>query len=457
MARIAPDPQPDDHRYHRRLGRTLPDHTGTFSGRWQTAAGVQTASAAIAHPPAFPVQQPEQRCLAHAQRSSQGRGGAARSRGPVPRAARGCAQTRARDRRARNLAPVPGSGENPSRRPAAGEMEREQYSAFRVDAGTDPATAFGKCHLSRHRAAVRRRHDQDRDVGRRRGAEYHDQQSVAGRAQGDTQQGQQARAGKHPPAPGDPIRQRCQHAGHSGRRPVSCQDQNADHPGMTMELAAKSRLFLDRLRGRARDIEKSLERLLPAAETLPDEKTEFLPNFCTGEVVFNVVVVAEMLAIVINLIIPRNFLSPTVLQDLLLISLFIQWVALAGTVVLCYTRKYLNRLPNLRALGMAYLLLLLTTFVVSEITVLILWAVGRVDGPRPAWYVDFNILTLTISAMINGLLLRLFLAKHELTQRTLSEARAKLQALQTRIRPHFVFNSMNIIASLTRNAPNKAE
>ena len=224
-----------------------------------------------------------------------------------------------------------------------------------------------------------------------------------------------------------------------------------------MELASKSRLFLDRLRERVRNIEQRLERMLPAAQTLPGAKTEFLPNFCTGEVVFNVVVVAEMLAIVINLIVPRNFISPTVLQDLLLISLFIQWVALAGTAVLCYTRKYLNRLPNLRALGMAYLLLLLTTFVVSEITVLILWAVGRVDGPRPAWYVDFNILTLTISAMINGLLLRLFLAKHELTQRTLSEARAKLQALQTRIRPHFVFNSMNIIASLTRNEPAKAE
>ncbi|MBI3571140.1 MAG: sensor histidine kinase [Gammaproteobacteria bacterium] len=221
-----------------------------------------------------------------------------------------------------------------------------------------------------------------------------------------------------------------------------------------MELAAKTRLLLDRLRGGARDVE---QRPLPAAEAPPGEKTEFLPNFCTGEVVFNVVVVAEMLAIVINLIIPRNFLSPTALQDLLLISIFIQWVALAGTAVLCYTRKYLNRLPNLRALGAAYLLLLLTTFVVSESVVWLLWALGRLQTARPAWYADFHILNLTISAIINGLLLRLFLAKHELQSRTLSEARAKLQALQSRIRPHFVFNSMNIIASLTRSAPEKAE
>ena len=221
-----------------------------------------------------------------------------------------------------------------------------------------------------------------------------------------------------------------------------------------MELASKTSLLLDRLRGGARAVK---QRLLPAPEVAPGEKAEFLPDFCTGEVVFNVVVVAEMLAIVINLVIPRNFLSPTVMQDLLLISIFIQWVALAGTAVLCYTRKYLNRLPNLRALGAAYLLLLLTTFVVSECVVWLLWAMGRLNTARPAWYADFHILNLTISAIINGLLLRLFLAKHELQSRTLSEARAKLQALQSRIRTHFVFNSMNIIASLTRSAPEKAE
>jgi two-component system sensor histidine kinase AlgZ len=224
-----------------------------------------------------------------------------------------------------------------------------------------------------------------------------------------------------------------------------------------VELATKGRSFRDRLKAGGRYVEQRLDRLLPLPETPPGEKAEFLPNFCTGEVVFNVVVVAEMLAIVINLIIPRDFLGTSAFQDLILISLFIQWVALAGTAVLCYTRKYLNRLPNLRALGMAYLLLLLTTFVISECAVLLLWAIGRIDTPQPAWYVSFNILTLTISAIINGLLLRLFLAKHELTQRTLSEARAKLQALQSRIRPHFVFNSMNIIAALTRSAPDKAE
>jgi len=224
-----------------------------------------------------------------------------------------------------------------------------------------------------------------------------------------------------------------------------------------MELSEKYRLWLARMKDGFARIEQRLDALLPPTEAPAEKNAEFLPNFCTGWVVFNVVVVAEMLAIVINLVIPRNLLSASPFQDLLLISLFIQWVALAGTTVLCYTRKYLNRLPNLRALGMAYLLLLLTTFAVSECAIWLLWLTKKIGTPRPEWYADFHILTLTISAIINGLLLRFFVAKHELTRLTLSEARAKMQALQSRIRPHFVFNSLNIIASLTRREPEKAE
>ena len=97
------------------------------------------------------------------------------------------------------------------------------------------------------------------------------------------------------------------------------------------------------------------------------------------------------------------------------------------------------------------------TFLVSELSLWLLWGMGKVSSPHPEWYANFHILTLTLSALVNGMLLRLFLAKHALTRHIAAEARAKLQALQSRIRPHFVFNSLNIIAALTRSAPEKAE
>ena len=69
---------------------------------------------------------------------------------------------------------------------------------------------------------------------------------------------------------------------------------------------------------------------------------------------FNVAVVAQLLALVIVLVMPRDFLTPSAGQDLLVISLFAQWVALGGTATLCYARRILNRPPRLRALVAAF-------------------------------------------------------------------------------------------------------
>jgi two-component system, LytTR family, sensor histidine kinase AlgZ len=224
-----------------------------------------------------------------------------------------------------------------------------------------------------------------------------------------------------------------------------------------LELSARTREWIERLRHRARAAEEQLQARLTTSSAADEDASAILPDFCHGWIVFNSVIAAELLAIVVTLVMPRGIIAPTVGQDLLLVSVFVQWIALSGTAVLCYTRRHLNRLPKLRALAAAYLLLLLTTFVVSELAVLLLWAIGQVKTARPEWYGDFQILNLTISAIANGLLLRHYLARHELRQRVLSEARARMQALQSRIRPHFVFNSLNIIASLTRTEPAKAE
>lgn len=55
------------------------------------------------------------------------------------------------------------------------------------------------------------------------------------------------------------------------------------------------------------------------------------------------------------------------------------------------------------------------------------------------------------------LILRYFYIQEQLRVRQRTELTARLQALQSRIRPHFLFNSMNIIASLIHVDPDKAE
>ena len=203
---------------------------------------------------------------------------------------------------------------------------------------------------------------------------------------------------------------------------------------------------------RLRDVADRLG-LLPTAAA--DAGEEFLPDFCSAPVVVSVAIIAEMFAFITTLVTRR--ISLNIVEDLLLISVFVQWVALTSVAALCFARPYLHRLPKLRALGVAYALLLAITVLMSEAAVWVLYAFGRISVARPEWYGYFHVQNFTVSLLVNALALRYILAKHELKQRTYSEARAKLQALQSRIRPHFVFNSLNIIASLTRNEPARAE
>jgi two-component system sensor histidine kinase AlgZ len=188
----------------------------------------------------------------------------------------------------------------------------------------------------------------------------------------------------------------------------------------------------------------------------PDgEAAGFLPNFCSGPMVINVVVIAQMMALVITLVARR--ISVNIFQDLLIVSLFVQWIALSEAGTLCALRSWINRLPRVPAIAVTYGLLLLVTVVVTEMAVWLLYTTGKIQTPRPDWYFYFHVQNFSISIVVNALALRYLLGVHQLQQRTLSEERARMQALKSRIRPHFVFNSLNIIASLTRSSPAKAE
>ncbi len=180
-----------------------------------------------------------------------------------------------------------------------------------------------------------------------------------------------------------------------------------------------------------------------------------IPDFCRGEMVLNVVVLAQFVAIIFTIVIPS--LTASIFADLFLISIFIQWIALMSVSALCLARPYLNRLPERRALLMAYLLLLCITWLVGEFALWILATFELVSSARPSWYGYFHAQNLMVSAIINALALRYFVARHQLRLKTQSEERVRAEILRQKIRPHFLFNSMNIIASLTQRAPVRAE
>lgn len=179
-----------------------------------------------------------------------------------------------------------------------------------------------------------------------------------------------------------------------------------------------------------------------------NEHRAFLPNFCAIRMVFGVVVSAELLAIVLTLgAFPRQDLFWGELSQR---SLYIQWVALSVIALYCSLRKPLGRLSHSSAGVIAWCLILLVT---AGVFMAAQWLGLRGESR----VIPALVQHLAIAGIVGAVLLRYLYEQHRERQRELAESQARLQALQARIRPHFLFNSMNTIASLTRVDADLAE
>ena len=185
----------------------------------------------------------------------------------------------------------------------------------------------------------------------------------------------------------------------------------------------------------------------------------FLPDFCSVRMVFAVVVISELLAIVLTLA-PMESRSGR-WGDLSITSLFIQWVGLSSAAVLCISRPRLSRMSETRAAISSYLLLITTTLVITELAWWISQEIPHAGIDKQwnfdSWHADLLLRNLGISAIVSALVLRYFYVQQQWKKNMRAEAEARLQALQSRIRPHFLFNSLNTIASLTQINPKQAE
>ena len=181
----------------------------------------------------------------------------------------------------------------------------------------------------------------------------------------------------------------------------------------------------------------------------------FLPDFCHIRIVFSVVIIAELLAFVLTLATPSarggdwDYLS--------LISIYILWVALCSIALLCSLKAKLAKLNNSLAALAAFCLLLLTTAAFSEAAFQISLHYGAGALQINMSHLEFISRNLAICAIASLLTLRYFFLQHQLKLNIEAENQFRLQALQARIRPHFLFNALNSIASLIRRQPQQAE
>jgi two-component system, LytTR family, sensor histidine kinase AlgZ len=185
----------------------------------------------------------------------------------------------------------------------------------------------------------------------------------------------------------------------------------------------------------------------------------YLPDFCTSRVTLAIVLIVELTALLLTL--ARNDPGLDFWTDLGRTSIFLLWIGLTAAGLLCWLRSKLAGLSTARSSTVVLVAIITLIAVISALTFLF----GRSDAafgagiapffPQAFW--PFTLRNVTIGFVVAALALRYFYVLDQWRRNVEMQARARVHALQARIRPHFLFNSMNTIASLTRSDPRRAE
>jgi two-component system sensor histidine kinase AlgZ len=186
--------------------------------------------------------------------------------------------------------------------------------------------------------------------------------------------------------------------------------------------------------------------------SLNNKNRGYLPDFCDADVFLRVMLVIELFAIVFALI---SFRTGSLYVQIALNSVLMQWIGLSVAAILCgmMRKGYLSdtRTATVTSIAVTIIITLLISWI--SISLMETLRLGS-QWPNSAFILLRNT---SIATIMIGLALRYFYVRFESEKALEIRARSRLEALQARIRPHFLFNSMNTIASLTHADPDLAE
>ncbi len=180
----------------------------------------------------------------------------------------------------------------------------------------------------------------------------------------------------------------------------------------------------------------------------------WMPDFCSLPILGSVVVIVELIVMIV-LIAPGQGAWPD-LRDFFAASFLAQWIALISAAALCKAGPWLGRQSAYWGSLCAVALPMTIAAVCSSLAISLdrSLALRLIPGNEIATFVLANTL---LAGLVGSIVLRYFYVLQQWSRGIEAQATARIETLQARIRPHFLFNSLNAIASLIRIDADKAE
>ncbi len=182
-----------------------------------------------------------------------------------------------------------------------------------------------------------------------------------------------------------------------------------------------------------------------------DSPGVYPPTFCTWRVMLVVMLITELAVFLIG--IGKDEMPGW--GWLSLATLYAQWLAIFSISGLCISSGWINRMSATGAWIGSWLLMVLLTAAFSY-GAWQAYLLLRLDSELPSAG-NFVLESVFAVAIVAAAFLRYLLVRSRWRAELMAQAEARVQALQARIRPHFLFNSLNTIASLVPTDPKNAE
>ena len=180
-----------------------------------------------------------------------------------------------------------------------------------------------------------------------------------------------------------------------------------------------------------------------------------IPNFCEARAILTLAFAMALVASVLTLATVAASDEP--LKRWFLIMLYLQWIGFCGAATLCWARRWLRYARPGVVFFVCWGLLVVIVMVIANFAYRgSLWLgldFATADETRLAFIARHTM----IAAIVALLMLRYFWVRHQWTMQVQAEGEARYQALNARIRPHFLFNALNSLAALIQVRPDEAE
>ena len=139
--------------------------------------------------------------------------------------------------------------------------------------------------------------------------------------------------------------------------------------------------------------------------------------------------------------------------------LYINWVVLAFIAVISHAQHLWSKLSLMLSFGLGFLLLQLIIVITNTVLNSLFFWGSNFSLQNLSMEIIFKDLILHCSygVLLGAFCLRYIYVRDEWLKQQNSELNAKIQALQARIHPHFLFNSLNSVVSLIGSDPDRAE